>query len=189
MPIWKSGGGSATPAASSFLIPNSGRVYCYSDFRWVTPSDDLYGSNQFQINESGGTGVDPEVEWEHMGLHIPAGYKIKGLHIQGRSTSSLLTDMEVYAVVRNPTPTSRWETGFGSDTQDSETILYRDSLFTPSEGTAFSGDTRDFRARSLPLSHEVNGSSILSVYLKPTGTYSGTVYFYCTYTWELEKIA
>ena len=113
-------------AGGNTLINISGRFYCYTNNRWVTDSDDNYGSQYYQFNENCGTGLTPLIEWEHKGIIIPAGRKIKALHFAGDSNNSQITDLELYAVIRKPNPITKWETGMDGDGEQTRTFCYID---------------------------------------------------------------
>lgn len=165
------------------LIPNSGRFYLYNNNRWVTDSDDNYGTNYYQFNENCGTDADPLIEWEHKGIVIPPGKIIKALHFGGDCNVTLVQDLEIVLVLRTP---NSWETGLSADTDDTEIVLYRDFFLNPAVGTQFTGNLFSTHNRTIELDQEVLDKSYLSIYLRPVGTFTGTRYFRSSYTWEIQ---
>lgn len=165
------------------LIHCSGRHYLYADRRWVTSSDDQYGTNYYQIAESGGTGAEPIYEWEHMGNIIPKGRKIKNLTLIGRTNNTQVTNLELRVVCKRPNPITRWETGIDNDSEVSIDVLFS-GLFKTTEMT---GNTNDMMKRLIDLgNYEVPEDSMLSLYVKPVGTLTGTRYFYSNWVFEIE---
>lgn len=112
-------------SASTFQINKSGRMYCYSDARWVTNSDDNYGATYYQWQESGGTGADPIQEVEHKGEFVRAGTIVKEFSMFGRGLDvNTVSDIEVMITYTNPN--GRWDgIGLDSDGEDSHTTLHR----------------------------------------------------------------
>ena len=166
-------------------IRNSGRVYAYTNLRWVTNSDDNYGPAYYQFAESGGTGVDPIVEWEHMGDLILPGTRVKSLTLAGKTNNTQFSDMEVYGLVRRPDPITRWETGMNNDAEDTVTDLFRGN-FTNSGEYTHTGASNDFLMQRWEFDHTVTDPSMLSLYFKPIGTLTATCYMRLVYIWELE---
>lgn len=178
--------GPAGPNSPS-LILQSGRAYCYTDLRWVTGSDDNYGTSYYQFNESGGTGLEPVVEWEHQGQLIPQGRTLRNLYIAGRCNNVELTDVQIYIVMKHPTPITRWQTGYDNDGEDVVTVLYNDLWMTPTGGgTIFTGATNDARMRSITLDHTVSETGYFSIYYKPVGALTANRYFLHNWTLEVE---
>ncbi len=173
------------PETPTFINKSSGRVYCNLDKRWVTNSDDVYGTSYYQFAESCGIGVDPVIEWEHIGDFLLKGTKIHKIHIVGRSSSMEVSDIEVYFFSRHPNPISRWETGMDSDTEDLVTDIHRDLFFIPTGGgTAFTGAMMDIHKRTLDVSFTMPEDGYVSMCIKPYGTMITTRYFYCTVVME-----
>lgn len=169
---------------SSYIIPNSGRFYCYTNNRWVTDSDDNYGGNNFQFNENCGTGAEPLIEWEHMGILVPKNNVIKKLLFAGKSNNNQVTDLEIRIVIKTPNPISRWETGMDNDSEDSVQTLYS-GFYKTSSMTA---PMNDFMRREIDLNNfQVIEDSMLSIYLRPVGTITSTRYFRATWSWELSN--
>ena len=97
-----------TPPRSRFIISNGYRFYCNTDNRWVTSSDDYYGTGYYQANETGGTGVDPTQKWQQQGLFLPSGAIIHKLHIVGRTNAVSISDLECYLYAQHPGPSASW---------------------------------------------------------------------------------
>jgi len=182
--------GAQVNVASKFLMPNSGRWYCYTDRRWTTDSDDLYGPSYYQFVENSGTGETPIIEWEHLGMFVPAGTKVTALNMIGRANNTQVTDMEMYVIYREPTTSGGWESGLDADGEFTSTVLHNDLFFTPTGGgTVFTGAMNDIHKRTIALDHTVgNDGGYLSIYMRPVGTLTSTRYFYSTYTWECEYV-
>lgn len=172
-------------APNRATINNAGRMYCYSNERWVTNSDDRYGPSYYQWNENCGTGNNPTIEWEHMGDLILPGTRVKSLSIAGRVNNQQVSDIEVYGLVRTPNPATRWQTGMDNDSENTVTDLFRGSF---RNGGVFthSGNTNDLHLQRWEFDVPVTDFSMLSLYLKPTLNGTSTRYAYLTYVWELE---
>ena len=164
------------------IIPCSGRLYLYSDRRWVTDSDDLYGPNYYQMTESGGTGSVPIAEWEHLGTVIPAGRKMHKLHFVCRANNPQVTDLDMRIIMRTPSPITRWETGLDNDAEDAETLLFS-GTFTES---GWSGNMQDLRKKEIDLGDvAVSDTSFVSIYIRGVGNLTGTRYLYSSWSWEI----
>ena len=169
---------------SRFIISNGYRFYCNTDNRWVTSSDDYYGTGNFQASESGGTGIDPTQKWQHQGLFMPAGTKIHRVHIIGRANITQISDMECYLYVQVPNTASIWESGLNSNSETNITDLVRDFWYTPANGTAFTGATTEIHKRTFDTDHTLLADGFLSLFMKPVGTLTATRYFYSTIALE-----
>ncbi len=168
--------------ARTQLVSYSGRFYMYSDSRWVTESDDNYGSGYYQFAENAGYGTEPIYEWEHMGTMVPAGKVIKNLRFACRCNSSNVTDLEMRVVCKMPNPSSRWQTGVDNDSEVTITELYSGDFV---DGT-MSGNMQDMRMRKFDLNNfEAAEDCYLSIYIKPVRTGGGTKYLYSNWTWEI----
>lgn len=166
------------------LYFDSGRLYLRRD-DWYTGADDTYGYGHYSHAESANDNTVPEVEWEHIGLLIPAGRKLGRLHIAGRSNSSSVSDLEIYACLKEPNPTSRWETGVDSDNEISVVPLHHDRFLQPTVGTQFSGNLNDMHWRTIDLDHVAVNDSMFLLYMRPWNYNSSSRrYFY--HTWTLE---
>ncbi len=166
------------------LITQSGRHYLRNN-RWYTGADDQYGYTYYQNNEQAGSGSAPTMEWEHLGLYLPAGRKLGNLHIAGRTNSTSVSDIELYIALRYPDAATRWETGFDHDNEMDFTLLYHDMYAYPSVGAWFTGgNMSDMRRRTIDLDHTVAQDSFFSIYMRPVSSSSSTRYFY--HTWTLE---
>lgn len=172
----------------SFLINGSGRFYDYADKRWVTDSDDNFGGNIENMNESGGTGANPLVEWEHMGILIPSGTLIRKLHMIGRTNNNDVTDQEFSLILRRPNPITRYQTGFDNDAEIETIEIYRGlwrDMVEGSTGTPFSGNMNDRHGAIVDINFFLKGNAELSIYSRPVGTNTATRYFTHSYTWEM----
>lgn len=159
------------------------RVYCYTDTRWISLSDDNYGQNTENASESAGTGADPIYEWEVQGLPFRKGDKINFMDIRARTNSTEITDMEIYMVYLTPNPITRWETGFDNDSEDSFEVVYRDFWKNPTggeENETLSGALNDRMKRKIDLDYTCPEDGEFRIFFKPVGTLTATRYFYPT---------
>lgn len=170
------------------FIHNSGRVYCYTDNRWVTDSDDNYGVNYYQFAESAGTGVDPIIEWEHKGILLPAGTRLGKMMFVGNSTTLEVTDLEIMVVFRQPDNISRWGSGIDADGEMVNTTIYRNFLKTPNKSIAFTGNTNDHLKRDLFLDYTLPADGFVSIYFKPVGAITSNRYYRIAYTYEVQSL-
>lgn len=110
------------------IINKSGRMYCYNDERWITNSDDNYGTTYYQFAESGGIGEDPDMEWEHKGEYVRQGTILHEIAMVARLTDiASIEDIEVIVAYTNPL--GRWTgVGLDNDNEDEHTVLYRGFL-------------------------------------------------------------
>ena len=185
----------SSSGGSIFYAPiiQTGRYYAYTDLRWVTGDDDNYGPAYYQNNESGGTGTDPIVEWEHIGTLIPDGAKVKRITIRARTNNTTLTDGEFVIYKRSPSPVTRWETGFDNDGEDTVIELYRGMWWNNIEAgqPTFTGSTNDRHQRVFVMD-DTNDANLftkddeLMIYFKPFGTLSANRYFMYSRMIELE---
>lgn len=171
----------------------TGRYYCYADFRWVTGMDDNYGNTYYQNNESGGVGVDPIIEWEHIGIPIPVNLRVKQITIKARTNNTQIIDGEFAIYKRTPNPITRWQTGFDSDAEDTVVELYRGMWWnnTDLDQPDFTGNTNDRHSRTflMDTSNDANlfgEESELLIYFKPTGINTANRYFMFSQMIELE---
>lgn len=166
------------------LITGAGRHYIRSN-RWYTGADDQYGYAYYQNSEQAGSGSIPTMEWEHMGIFLPAGRRLGNLHIAGRTNSTSVTDIRMFMALRYPDSPSRWETGYDSDWEMDYTLVHDDMFANPSVGVPLSGgNMADMRRRTIALDQAVEQDSYFSIYMKASATNSSTRYFY--HTWTLE---
>lgn len=165
------------------LMYGGGRAYIKKD-DWVTGADDQYGYGYYQYSEKANDNAVPEVEWEHLGIFIPAGRYLKRLHVTGRCNSSSIPDIEICAGVKTPNPLSRWESGIDKDSEVSWTTLHHDDFMYPSAGTQFTGNLADMHRRTIDLDHSVSEDCMFSMYLRSTSNSNSSRYFY--HTWTLE---
>lgn len=174
---------------NKLLLRNSGRVYGYSDERWISIHDDQYGSNYYQYAENAGTGSMPIDEWEHNGIIIPAGYKLKNFYLLGRTNSTQYTDLRICIKEILPNPLSRFATGYDSDVEITGNVL-SDVLFKDmvqnQTGQSFSGIMNEKHLGVANIDHVFSDTCELRLYIKPVGNLTSTRYFYGTWTWEFE---
>lgn len=168
------------------IIHNSGRVYCYTDNRWVTDSDDNYGVNYYQFTESAGTGTNPNVEWEHKGVYLPAGTRISKIDFLGNSNNLEVTDLEISIMFRHPTSSTLWTTGINADSQMVNTEIHRDLFFQAANAVPFTkSNTRYHHKRTIYLNYTVPNDGFVSIYFKPVGAITATRYYRCAYSYSI----
>lgn len=166
------------------LITGAGRHYIRSN-RWYTGADDQYGYAYYQHSEQAGSGAIPTMEWEHMGIFLPAGRRLGNIHIVGRTNSTSVTDIRMFMALRYPDSPTRWETGYDNDSEMDYTLVHDDMFANPSVGTPFSGgNMADTRRRTIALDQPVDQDSYFSIYMKSSASNTSTRYFY--HTWTLE---
>lgn len=175
----------ASGSLAPSLISVAGRHYLRSD-RWYTGADDGYGYGYYQHAEYAGTGTLPTLEWEHMGIYLPAGRKLGNITMAGRANNSEVTDIEMYMVLRYPDSPTRWETGYANDSEMDFTVVHHDMFANPTTaGTPFSGGNMlDMRRRVINLDTTVDQDCFFSIYMRPVASSTNTRYFY--HTWTLE---
>jgi len=155
-----------------------GRMYCYTDKRWVTPNDDLYTDTYYQWVENCGTQENPLIEWEHQGTFLKAGDIVRDFIIVGRMNHVTVTDVEMVLVKSTPNPITRWETGIDNDAEMINEVIYRDFFKNNSSGIPLTGASNDKMRRKIDIDHHVEFDSELRLYLRPLGTMTATRYFY-----------
>lgn len=171
------------------IVHNSGRIYCYTDNRWITDSDDNYGVSYYQFSEPAGTGTDPIMGWEHKGVFVPKDMLLRKIDFIGNSNNTEVTDLEIMIVHRYPTNQADWNTGIASDNAMTNVTIHRDLFMAATTGIAFTGATNRHRRRSIFLNYKVPQDGWISIYFKPVGTISATRYYRCAYTYSFSPIA
>lgn len=162
---------SASPSTS--LIETSGRIYCQTNNRWITDSDDNYGRQYYQWAEQAGTGVNPIAEWEHMGLLMPKGKKLRKLLIMARANNAQVTDFEISIMVRIPTPITRYKTGIDADSEMENIEVFRGNFVE----LGMTGNMQDRRLKEIDLGdYEIPENAQVSMYFKPIGALTGRRY-------------
>lgn len=168
----------------SSFIKSSGRFHCFTNNRWVTESDDLFGSNNQNFNEnSGNNATVPTLEWEHLGLLLPANVFIKNLHFMCRSNNNEVTDFTFYIVERRPTNIAAYQSGYDGDNEMTNTLIYNET-WRNSVGS-FTGNMNDMHYANIPINHTTTEIVQISIYVKPIGSISSTRYIYSNWTWEI----
>lgn len=166
------------------LISVSGRQYLRIN-TWYTGADDQYGYTYYQNAEWSGSGTLPIIEWEHLGIFLPAGRRIERIHIVGRTNSTTVTDINMHMIAKKPNPSSRWETGYDNDNEVANDVILSDNFFYPTtQGAAFSGNMADTHRRTFDLGYDVTEDCLFGMYMRPVTTNTSTRYFY--HTWTLE---
>lgn len=160
-------------------LTRSIRAYCYTDLRWVTSGDDHFGANVENVTESGGTGTDPILEWEHQGFPLDSGDTIDSLWLAGLTDNTQVTDLEIRGYFRRPTNASAWTAGYDADGEMTNTLV-----FTEMWMTGQTGEINDRRGRLLTIDWTAPAQGEISLYFKPSGTLTATRYFPMTQRWR-----
>ena len=173
-----------------FVLEASGRLYCYTDDRWITPGDDNYGYYYYQWAESAGTNVEPLMEWEHQGHLVKAGDILTGITLSCKSTNTSVTELEAYLVLRYPTlGNAGFFSGVDSDTEMEFDEVFREKMVTPENtemsGEIWTGNSNDTRRRDIPIDYVCEHDGWLTWYFGPTNTSTSTRYFPMTYRLDL----
>lgn len=154
---------------SGAQVPNridmGGRFYCYTNNRWVTHQTS-YGVQGENSSTNGGSGSDPAVGWEHMGVFLPQGAALKSLDGFLRASSTEVTGYDVQVHFQ----TGPFDTGWNTD---AETV--RTSVATQSGNTFLPG----FNRLDLDLAgFEAPADGFAVLFIRPIGTISATRYIY-----------
>lgn len=123
-------------------------------------------------------GNAPTRDWRHVGPLIPAGRTVTRFHLTGYMKDGDLDNLDLYVCLRYASPGGAWVTGFDSDSQVGETILYQGPWLV---GTV-PGERH--RHRSFPINVATLVPSYVAVYARaPAGTRKDDD---LTCTWTLE---
>ena len=165
--------------ASKDIIRNAGRFYVETNNRWITESDDVYGGNNQNFAESGGTGADPLVEWEHLGHILPAGTDLKQIYFDARANNSSVTDFEISVQLRKPSNPLAFTTGIDADGEMVNTEIYRGNFVE----LGWTGNMQDRRRKIIDLSGvgPLAEDQEISIYVKPIGVITARRYIYANY--------
>ena len=166
------------------------RWYMYTDERWVTNANDVYGQNVENANKTGGIGTTPTAEYDLIGNFLKTGDVVKTLTFAGRATNLDVSNIELYAAFRYPdSPSHSWETGIEDDTDLINVVVYNDEFNAPVGYTAFTGTIVSTHVRTVILDYTVPADGYLILYVRPLPdtTIAATRYFYATSILEIEK--
>lgn len=166
------------------LFQGSGRIRMDEDGDWMTGADDVYGYNQPSQQESAGRGSTPDIEWEHMGILVPAGRRLGTFFIAGRSNNLDVEDIDLYIGVKFPDPVSRWESGIDNDNEVNFQVLYDDRFLLPSVGDPFTGKMNDLHKRRIALDYTLPEDGMFIFYARPVFKDDDDAWFY--HSWTLE---
>lgn len=175
------------------ITENSGRILCDTNNSWVTPSHHQYGFNRETIDKTAGTGSDPTVEDDHLGLIVLPGRKLVKFVIMGACTSnteSIWSDMEISIQKATPASGFDWDSGIDAPSELDIVEIYRDNFWTNTDST-FTGAYNDQHLRIVDIDPEdgtIDEPSIVSVYFKPVGTRGSSVHFEATWQWIWEQV-
>ena len=159
----------------------SGRLYCYTDNRWVTSGDEDVGTNYYLWQESGGTGADPIQEWEHQGILVNAGSTYRRFTISLSSNSTQVTDIEILISYRKPNANNTYAGGdVDADAEMENTTIYRDNFYNPSSGVAYNSSSLTMNRRTIDLDFDMPDDGWVTVYFRPIGSITNTRFVYTT---------
>jgi hypothetical protein len=143
----------------------SGPWTCYTDQRWVTFSRSA-GMAGSAHDASGGTGAEPDLSWEDMGLFLPAGTVLDRLEGMVRAADNGAADLTGYSlrVYFQYGPSASEAEPWNANAQTT-----RDQIFA----TDSSPLTEGWRALLAPLANYTTPQDgHLVIYFKPEGTLS-----------------
>lgn len=167
-----------------FKITN--RWYAETDNRWVTNSDDQYGMHNANANEDCGTGTDPVIEHEHVGMFLPSGVYLRDMHVYAKGNNTEITEMDIAIWQHAPNGTTgTYQGGLDNDDEFTNTKVFQDKWMTPAVGTAFTGNINDMHYRKWSIDHTITTDTSLNFFMKPTGTITSIKYFFAEITLEL----
>lgn len=170
----------------------SGRFYCYADNRWISSSDDNYGSNYYQFAESGGKADNPILEWEHQGVIMDKGETVRRLTFNARMNNTEVEDLEIRVYARFPTNPDKWRTGLSGDANMTNELILSDMFMnpvdTPNWDLPFSGKTNTHHRRTINLDYQMPADGWLSLYVKPVGTIKSTRYVMASFRYDIISI-
>lgn len=189
--------GVPTPVAAGSpadLLSYTGRLYFYSDARWVTPNDANYGPAYYQWNETCGTAADPTIRPYRKGTWLKAGTKIKditvGLRVNTNSTTNGIADVEFLFGIEYPTDPVRFLTGADNNNEMSRDQILRSAYYSPGGllPTITSPKNDETRRFFSGLDYVTQNDGMFFMAAKPTraGTGTSTRYGLCEITVDLE---
>jgi hypothetical protein len=175
-----------------YVQQQSGRFYCYTDNRWISSSDDNYGSNYYQFAESGGKADNPVIEWEHQGVLMDKGETVRRLTFNARSNNNEVTDFNIRVYARFPTNPDKWRTGLSGDANMTNELLLDDMFMnpvdTPNWDLPFTGNMKLHHRRTINLDYQMPADGWLSLYIKPKGIIKSTRYIMSTFRYDIINI-
>ncbi|MCF2871641.1 DUF2793 domain-containing protein [Octadecabacter sp. G9-8] len=142
-----------------------GRVYCYTDGRWVTHNN-YHGTKTPNISATAGTGADPTLNWDDVGVFVEQGYEFTNLVNAVRSNNAQLTNFDLRVYFQ----TGPWDVGFSADADVTRTLI--GSADSAQAGTGFDRVTVDLGGFVAPA------DGFLLFYWRPIGTLTSTRYLY-----------
>lgn len=110
-----------------------------------------------------GTGSSPARSWQHVAPLIPAGRTITRFHLAGFLKDGDLDDLDLFVCLRHPSPGTAWLSGYNSDAQVGETILYQG----PWTGGGLPSDRHRHRSAAINVTTLV--PSYLAIYARAPG--------------------
>ena len=142
------------------LITQTGRFDIRPN-RWNTNAHPLYGPNKEQWNTaSGTTQLAPTVDPLARGLLIPAGRRIKSLHIDGYTNNVNVDDVRVH--------------------------VYFNGAYIHRELMGYTGDSRIPLLTTFDIDFLTNVTSHLVVYVWSVSAQTNRRFWYTSLTWEID---
>ena len=159
-----------------------GRVGFVTTSGWIALADDNFWLNNENFTEAAGTAPDPLLEYEVFGEFIYEGERVTALRINAAATSAEVADVEYALYHRAPSmPLAGGQVV--ADAGMTNTLIQRgffsDTLTGPLMANARYGWT-------LPLDFTCPADGEVTIYLRPTGTITGTRYLRFVWQWKAE---
>jgi len=156
---------------SAFFM-EQGRFEAFTDNRWVTWSDINFGPNQADFDLTGGTGAEPNIDWDGQGVLFKAGTTLKSMTAKCSGNNAQVTGGEFFARVHDTDFTQP-----GIDTNGevgAVTVLPVTSLTN-------NPVTNDMKINTFSLGDYVmNNDGDLHIAWRPIGTITATRFYRCT---------
>jgi len=174
----KNTGRARFPSTPTFAILQSGRFHLYTDNRWITNSNDDYGTNTENYFQSGGTGTYPTITWDQVGHYLPKGAKIHRINFLARADHSEVEDLDLFFFAKIPNSPDLWDNGFDSDNDRTVVNTYRDFFVKPTQGETQLPGTgmSSMRKRTIDVNFTMPEDGYFSLFLKPQGTITSLRY-------------
>ena len=159
--------GPAATTTFDYGISTSGRIFSYPDARWISLTDDNFGTQGTNQNEPAGTGVDPIYEWNNIGETIIGGQEIVGLDLTMRTNDRVNSpDLEILIAFINPTDPAMAIGGWDNNAEISNTTLFRGSWVN--DPVPLGGLVDDYHRRFYPLNFTAPVDGWITIFVKPS---------------------
>jgi len=155
-------------------IQAAGRVYCYSNLRWVYPNT-AYGMTYHQWNANAGTGVNPTQTWAYNGWRFNPKSRLVGIVLRGRSNNASITGMSVFLGAASPDYRDKDLAIDSAGESNFETVLAP----TPFNDGWNVGNLQDMRETEIELDYQFgDNGGVLQPYFKHTRSGTTTTRYY-----------